>query len=59
MQKQRVTAQSPTVTIVVKIIREDSEKCEKSMKDLKYSQIFLRLQKIKIKNLIANLQIFL
>jgi hypothetical protein len=41
--------QKQTVTIVVKIIREDSEKCEKSMKDFKYSQIFLRLQKIKNK----------
>jgi hypothetical protein len=37
-----MTDQSPTVTIVVKIIREDSEKCEK---DFKYSQTFLRLQK--------------
>ena len=49
VQKQRMTAQTPTVTIFVKIIREDSEKCEKSMKDFKYSQIFLRLQKIKNK----------
>ncbi len=46
-----MTAQTP---IVVKIIREDSEKCDQSMKDYKYSQIFLRLQKIKKKELIAK-----